>query len=174
MSKFVYNVNSPLCEKGVKDSLLEVYKTIKPVIVCIGSDLAIGDSLGPLLGTLLKNKLQGKAYVYGSLKSPVTAKEAITISKTIKSLHPFSKILAIDAGVGDKNDVGLIKVCNYGLKPGLGVDKNLPLIGDACIIGIVSEKQDALNNLFSATRLSLIYKMCDVISSGIEGCLEYK
>ncbi|MBO5713166.1 MAG: DUF1256 domain-containing protein, partial [Clostridia bacterium] len=54
MNKFVYNVNNPLCDKGIKDGLNIIYKTIKPVIVCIGSDLAIGDSLGPLLGTILQ------------------------------------------------------------------------------------------------------------------------
>ena len=38
-----------------------------PVIVCIGSDLAIGDSLGPVTGSLLKHKTQGlNAYVYGT------------------------------------------------------------------------------------------------------------
>lgn len=173
MNKFIYNVNNPSCDKGIKDGLSMVYKTYKPVIVCIGSDLAIGDSLGPLLGTFLQEKLQGKAYVYGTLSSPVTAKESLTISKTVKLLHPKSKILAIDAGVGDKNDIGLIKIGDYGIKPGLGVKKTLPVIGDASIIGIVAEKQDALNNIFSSTRLNLIYKISVVISNGIEKYLEF-
>ena len=172
MNKFIYNVNNPLCDKGIKSGLSAVYKTKQPVIVCIGSDLAIGDSLGPLLGTFLQEKLQGKAYVYGTLTSPVTAKEAGIVSNTIKQLHPSSKILAIDAGVGDKSDVGLVKVIDYGIKPGLGVNKKLPTIGDASIIGIVAEKQDALNNIFSATRLSLIYKMSSVIATAITSFLE--
>ena len=174
MNKFVYNVNNPLCYKGIKDGLSLVYKTIKPVIVCIGSDLAIGDSLGPLLGTILEEKLKGKAYVYGTLNFPITAKEALIISKNIKQLHPLSKILAIDASVGDKSEVGFIKVSDTGIKPGLGVNKSLPIMGDSSIIGIVTEKQDVLNNLFSATRLNLIYKMSIAISKGIESYLEYK
>ncbi|MBO5713636.1 MAG: DUF1256 domain-containing protein, partial [Clostridia bacterium] len=120
----------------------------------------------------LQQKLQGKAYVYGTLTSPVTAKEAGVVAKTVKLLHPTSKILAIDAGVGDKNDVGLIKLRDYGLKPGLGVNKTLPIIGDASIIGIVSEKQNALENLFSSTRLGLIYKMSTTIANGIEYSLK--
>ena len=173
MNKFTYNVNNPSCDKGISDSLKIVYKTYKPVIVCIGSDLAIGDSLGPLLGTFLQEKLQGKAYIYGTLNSPVTAKEAEIVSKTIKLLHPNSKILAIDAGVGERADIGLIKVCNYGIKPGLGVNKNLSMIGDASIIGIVAEKTNAINNIFSATRLNLIYKMSYAISNGIENFLKF-
>ena len=47
-----------------------------PVIVCIGSDLAIGDSLGPITGSMLKYKTQGLGvFVYGTLATPVTAKE---------------------------------------------------------------------------------------------------
>ena len=30
-----------------------------PVVLCIGSDLAIGDSLGPIVGSMLKYKTQG-------------------------------------------------------------------------------------------------------------------
>ena len=30
-----------------------------PVVVCIGSDLAIGDSLGPIVGSILKQKTVG-------------------------------------------------------------------------------------------------------------------
>ena len=172
MVKFVYNVENPLCDKGIKDSLLRVYNSNKPVIICIGSDLAIGDSLGPLLGTLLQEKLQGKVYIYGTLSMPITAKEVNVTSKIVKLLHPSSKILVVDAGVGDKNDIGLIKIGDYGIKPGLGVNKNLPTIGDASIIGIVAEKQNAMTNIFSFTRLRLIYKMSKVISSGIEKFLE--
>ncbi len=168
MNKFVYNYFSSFAESSIKDSLSLVYNTSVPVIVCIGSDLAIGDSLGPLIGTILSKTLQGKAYVYGTLTSPVTAKETATISKTIRLLHPKSKILAIDAGVGEKADVGLIKVGDYGIKPGLGVNKTLPIIGDASIIGIVAEKNNALANITSSTRLNLVYNMSNVIANAIQ------
>ena len=47
-----------------------------PVVVCVGSDLAIGDSLGPIVGSMLKYKTQGlQLYIYGTLAAPVTAKE---------------------------------------------------------------------------------------------------
>ena len=47
-----------------------------PVVVCVGSDLAIGDSLGPITGSMLKHKTQGlNTYVYGTLSAPITAKE---------------------------------------------------------------------------------------------------
>ena len=35
-----------------------------PVVLCIGSDLAIGDSLGPIVGSMLKYKTQGLTSFY--------------------------------------------------------------------------------------------------------------
>ena len=138
-----------------------------PVIACIGSDLVLGDSLGPLVGTMLIKK-KVAAYVYGTLSAPITAKEIICAKTHLKILHPDSFIIAIDAAVGNTDDIGLIKVSDKGLKPGLGVDKNLGIIGDCSIIGVVAGKSLQNYNLFNLTRLNLIYKMAERIANGVE------
>ena len=145
------------CERGVV-----------PIIVCVGSDLILGDSLGPLVGTLLKQNGVG-AYVYGSLNAPITAREVDYVKTYLKKIHKNSKIIAIDAGIGPDCDVGLIKVRDVGLKPGLGVDKDLPLLGDMSIVGVVASKSIKNVNLFNYTRLNLVYKMAMVIAEGIIG-----
>ncbi len=137
-----------------------------PVIVCVGSDLVLGDSLGPLVGTLLKKKGCG-AYVYGTLNAPITAKEVEYAKIYIKETHPFSNLIAIDAAVGEEDDVGVIKVLNKGLKPGLGVNKDLGVLGNQSIIGIVAAKSLQNHNLFNLTRLNLIYKMSEMIADGV-------
>ena len=137
-----------------------------PIFVCIGSDLIMGDSLGPLVGTLLRKK-QISSFVYGTLNFPITAKEIEYAKTNLKLMHPNSKIIAIDAAVGIADDVGLIKVCDKGLKPGLGVNKNLGQIGDISIIGIVAAKSLQNYNLYNLTRLNLIYKMAEKIADGI-------
>ena len=139
----------------------------KPILICIGSDLVLGDSLGPLVGTLLKKK-SARPFIYGTLNYPVTAKEIEYARTYIKQMHPNCTTIAIDAAVGEQNDVGLIKVVDSGLKPGLGVNKKLGEIGDISIVGIVASKSLQNYNLFNATRLNLIYKMAEQISSGIE------
>ena len=54
----------------------EVDFSMPPIVVCIGSDLAIGDSLGPIVGSMLAYKTQGlSVFLYGTLSSPVTAKD---------------------------------------------------------------------------------------------------
>ena len=71
-----------------------------PVVLCIGSDLAVGDSLGPLTGTLLC-RAGFPGFVYGTLKTPVTAKEVRYLDPFLRKTHPGSKIIAVDAaGLG--------------------------------------------------------------------------
>lgn len=158
---------------GIFQSLIENNpKNKKPIIVCIGSDLVLGDSLGPLIGTFLKKK-DVKSYVYGTLNFPITSKEVEYARTYLKQMHPESIIIAIDAAVGDPNDVGLIRVQNKGIKPGLGVDKDLNEIGDVGIIGVVAAKSIKNYNLFNLTRLNLIYKMAETVSSGIVKYINY-
>ena len=142
-------------------------KNQMPVIACIGSDIVLGDSLGPLVGTFL-TKMNLPCYIYGTLNSTITAKDVTCIKKQLKLLHPNCFTIAIDAAVGEADDVGLIKAANQSLKPGLGVNKKLGAIGDCSIIGVVAEKSDKNYNLFNTTRLNLIYKMAEKIADGIE------
>jgi putative sporulation protein YyaC len=162
---------SNYAQEGIRQSLKECIPiTKKPIFICIGSDLVLGDSLGPLVGTFLKNK-KVKSYVYGTLNFPITAKEVEYASTYLKQMHGNSISIAIDAAVGNEEDVGLIRVINKGLKPGLGVDKNLGVVGEVSIVGIVSGKSIKNFNLFNLTRLNLVYKMASIIANGIEDYL---
>ena len=148
-------------------ALKQVLKSKEPpIICCIGSDIVLGDSLGPLVGTMLKKK-NLNAYIYGTLEYPVTAKEIDYIVSHLKKTHGTSEILAIDAAVGNQDDVGLIKISNSGIKPGLGVNKHLKTVGSKSIIGIVAEKSLRNQALFNATRLNLVYRMAEHIANGI-------
>ncbi|MBR2322788.1 MAG: spore protease YyaC [Clostridia bacterium] len=165
MSIYVFNSAKRDNSEEISKAVKLLYNTDKPVIICVGSDLVVGDSLGPIVGSELIKNLQGKAFVYGTLDSPVTAKEIPVIQDEIKKLHPYSKILVIDAAVGNKEEIGYVKISSVGIKPGLGVNKNLPIIGDVSVIGIVSDKND--KNLNFSTRFSLVYKLLSDIVSGI-------
>ena len=167
---YTYSSFSEYASVGIKESISE-FNPVKelPIIVCIGSDLVLGDSLGPLVGTFLRQN-GASAYVYGTLNAPITAKEVEYAKVYLKKIHPNSKVIAIDAGIGQSDDVGLIKILNHGLKPGLGVDKNLSTIGDISVVGIVASRSVGSVNLFNYTRLNLVYKMARIIADGL---LEY-
>lgn len=167
---YSFNLYNSLASGGV---CLALKKSIHaagemPVILCIGSDLSVGDSLGPVTGTKLKEKLSGlNCYVYGTLAKPITAHEVKYMNEFIKATHPQSPIIAVDAAVGLSGDIGLIKVAKRAMKPGSGANKKLSKIGDVSIMGIVAERSVFNYSLFSATRLNIIYKMSEIISEGI-------
>lgn len=171
---YSFNTFNKYAPVGIFEALTETEQNDKkPVILCIGSDLVLGDSLGPLVGTMLKNS-KVNAYVYGTLTSTITAKEISYIKTDLKKFHPKSNVIAIDACVGESENVGLIRVINKGLKPGLGVNKFLGEVGDISIIGVVAEKSLKNETLFSGTRLNLVYKMAETIFYGIKNYLDYK
>ncbi len=168
MDIYSFSVYSAYARTGITGALSELISPDdKPVLLCIGSDAIIGDSLSPLVGSLLKDKYRADCYVYGTLKSTVTAKEVVFAEDFIRTFHPKSKILTIDAAVGKADDIGLIKVIGDGIYPGKGVNKELAKTGDISVLGIVAEKTITNYSLFSATRMSLVYKMAEVIAGAV-------
>lgn len=168
--EFSFNLYNSLAPDGVFTVLKKTIhaKDRAPVIVCVGSDLSVGDSLGPVTGTKLVEKLKGlNVYVYGTLAKPITAHEVKYMSSFLSNTHPDCPVIAIDAAVGVAGDIGLIKVANRPLSPGSGANKRLNKIGEVSILGIVAEKSLFNYSLFSATRLNVVYKMADIIADGV-------
>ena len=168
--EYSFNLYNSLAPGGVFTVLKKIIPNQDkvPVIVCVGSDLSVGDSLGPVTGTKLVEKLRGQnVYVYGTLAKPITAHEVKYMSSFLQNTHPSSPVIAIDAAVGVAGDIGLIKLANHPLAPGSGANKRLNKIGDVSILGIVAEKSLFNYSLFSATRLNVIYKMSEIIAEGV-------
>ena len=167
---FSFNLYNAMAGGGVCLSLQKILaeNTAVPVVLCIGSDLSVGDSLGPVTGTRLKERLAGlNCYIYGTLAKPITAHEVKYMNEFLRSTHPEVPIIAIDAAVGLAGDIGLIKLAKRGIKPGSGANKKLSKVGDVSIMGIVAERSMFNYSLFSATRLNLVYKMADIIAEGV-------
>ena len=174
--EFSFNLYNAHASDGIAmalDKLLTApvpnkYKTAPPVIVCIGSDLAIGDSLGPVCGSMIKYKTQGlNVFLYGTLSAPVTAKDVKHLRAFLKETHRNSPIIAIDAAVGDAGDIGLIKIVDKPLMPGSGANKRLGCIGDFSVMGVVAEKSVKSYALLNTTRLNLVYTMSEIIANAL-------
>ena len=143
-----------------------------PIVVCVGSDLAIGDSLGPITGSMLLYKTQGLgAFIYGTLAAPVTAREIKYMQTFLKETHADSPVLAVDAAVGEKGDIGIIRITDSPLLPGAGANKKLGALGDLSMIGIVAEKSFNNYGLLNTTRLNLVYTMAEIISDAVAALL---
>lgn len=174
--EYSFNLYNSLAADGVFLSLKRILPEAAqtPIILCIGSDLSVGDSLGPVTGTKIKERLSGlNCFVYGTLAKPITAHEVKYLNDFLKETHPESPIIAIDAAVGLAGDIGLIKLSKKSIKPGSGANKKLAKVGDISIMGIVAEKSVFNYSLFSATRLNIIYKMSEIIAEGVANYILY-
>ncbi len=137
------------------------------ILLCIGSDRATGDCLGPIIGYKLSGLSYPKLTVYGTLSEPVHAKNlSETISK-IKTFHKNAMIIAIDASLGSSSHIGFITLGEGALYPGIGVNKELPCVGDIFITGIVNISGILNNLLLQTTRLDVVMQLADFICYGI-------
>jgi putative sporulation protein YyaC len=137
------------------------------VILCIGTDRSTGDCLGPLVGHKLKLIPYNKITIYGTLDNPVHAKNLTYVIQDIEINHTKPFIIAIDACLGKSERVGKICMGKGPLRPGAGVNKSLPEIGHMHIIGVVNISGFMEYLVLQNTRLNLVMRMADTISSGI-------
>lgn len=171
------------CKIGVQltELLLKSDKSLEDVvIVCIGTDRSTGDSLGPIVGYKLLNKIISGSRrrggngitVYGTLDSPVHAINLEHVLSDIDRRHNKPFCIAVDASLGTKNHIGFATVGTGPLKPGLGVNKQLPDVGDLHITGIVNVSGTNDPMLLQTTRLCTVMNLADAISGGLMYCLD--
>ena len=138
------------------------------IIACIGTDRSTGDSLGPLVGTLLSEKMNSTFSVYGTLEDPIHAVNLEEKMNEIHAKHKNSFIIAVDACLGRVKSVGTVQILPGPLKPGAGVNKNLPEVGDMHITGIVNVSGFMEFFVLQNTRLNLVLKMARTIADSID------
>jgi putative sporulation protein YyaC len=142
------------------------------VFLCIGSDRATGDCLGPIIGYKLSKYQKRHHYtVYGTLEKPVHAKNLKDTIEMINLMHEDAFIIAIDASLGKSNHIGFITLGEGPLRPGAGVDKDLPAVGDLFITGIVNFSGILDHMLLQTTRLNVVMSMADQICLAINYCI---
>jgi len=136
-------------------------------IVCIGTDRSTGDSLGPLVGHKLKTVSYSNVKVFGTLEDPVHAKNLYNTMNVIFDQCKSPYVIGIDACLGRADRVGYISIGKGPLSPGAGVNKKLPEVGNMHIKGIVNVGGFMEYLVLQNTRLNLVMKMADIISTGI-------
>lgn len=150
-----------LMEKGLKNG----YQSVN--FVCIGTDRSTGDSLGPLIGYKIGNLKYRNVHVHGDLENPVHAKNLNEVMKNISAEFTSPFVIAIDACLGRMDHVGCISIGEGPIKPGSGVNKELSPVGDMYVTGIVNFGGFMDFLVLQNTRLSVVMKMADLVSTGI-------
>lgn len=158
---FASRLYSMICleqAKGKKSGVL---------FLCIGTDRSTGDSLGPLIGYKLKEKRLKRVEILGTLERPVHAMNLETYQAILKLNYPDHVVVAVDASVGNIENIGCVTLGKGALKPGLGVSKELRAVGDIFITGIVGSCGNYDPLMLQSIRLSLVMRMADCISRSI-------
>ncbi|MDM5326589.1 spore protease YyaC [Neobacillus sp. CF12] len=135
-------------------------------VIGIGSNRISGDSLGPFVGTLLKNSFPDHLTVLGNLQSPLDATTLVP-ELTSFTFNKNSFVIGIDSVFGSEEIVNSIVINDGPIVPGIGLGNILPPIGDCGIKGVVLENDPALKNSLLCTDLNLVYTMATSIAKGI-------
>lgn len=153
-------------------TLLTQLSSSPPLLLCIGSDKVIGDSLGPLVGSFLKKATKKAIPIYGSLEMPIHALNLKEVNREIRLRYPDRTVIALDASLGTPGHLGYITVSPGSLYPGAGVEKSLDAVGDICITGITAPEGRFPHLALQATSHSTIIDMAQPISAGILQALQ--
>lgn len=155
--------------KEVAHFIIQKNANNKPIIIlCIGTDRATGDCLGPIVGYKLKSYSLTNAIIYGTLAEPIHAKNIEETIYHINSAYDNPFIIAIDACLGKTSHVGMINLGEGSLTPGSGVNKVLPPVGDIYITGIVNFSGFMDMMILQNTRLHVVMEMADFIVAGLK------
>jgi putative sporulation protein YyaC len=159
----IYNIREVLSKE-----LMPIIKSNRDIIIlCIGTDRSTGDSLGPLVGDKLKFLVRDRICLYGNLENPVHAKNLVSVLDNINSTYKDPYIIAIDASLGNLQNVGKVMIETKPLCPGAALNKDLPKVGDLSITGIVNISGSLEFMVLQNTRLYVVMKLAEVISCGI-------
>lgn len=134
--------------------------------VCIGTDRSTGDSLGPLVGTMLEERGLGR--VIGTLREPCDADRLPLLAGRIESeVAEGRTIVAIDACLGRPESVGLFLVSSGPLVPAQAMGKVFPPIGAYSIAAIVNANSPKPYWTLQTTSLYQVIGMATAITEAI-------
>jgi len=133
------------------------------VFLCIGSDRSTGDSYGPIVGSMLRQR--GWEHVIGTLQQPC---DAYAVEGALQSAVPEATVIAIDACLGKQKSVGQYVLSDGPLQPGAATGRRLPAAGDYSIAAIVNMNGPKAYWMLQSTSLYHVIQMAKHTVQAIE------
>jgi len=142
------------------------------IFLCIGSDQSLGDSLGPLVGTMLKEQ-NVPYHVYGTLEKPINAFHIESAIKEIKLRYKKTLIISVGACLGEQNQVGYMFLRKGPLVQGDSLNGIVPIVGDYHFSGVVNyidplPTKQFLNDTRLYTIMNLARTIVNIIVQTVE------
>ena len=156
-------------EEYVENLKLKMDMKKDVIFFCIGTDRVIGDCLGPITGSFLKNMYDNEK-VFGDLENNLTYENILKKIDEINLKFEDPYIVAIDAALSSEDNIGKIFVDEEGINFGKGLDKNINCIGDIGIKVVVGKDYNdnelnfkTLQNMYLSRIIKLSKKTFDGI-----------
>lgn len=137
------------------------------LFLCIGTDRSTGDSLGPLVGTMLEERWMPG--VIGTLREPC---DADRLPGAAASLPEEAIVIAIDACLGRPENVGRYLLGEGPLLPARSVGASFPAVGDYSIAAVVGEYGPKPYITLQTTSLFAVMEMAKRIAEAATTALE--
>lgn len=155
-------------------------KYFEVVFLCIGTDRIIGDCLGPLVGTMLKEKLEKynifNLSIYGTLQKNICYTNIQEILEILQKKHQNACIVVIDAALSNKDNIGKIFIEREKMILGKSLNKAKVEIGDISIKAVVGKDYKLSKYNFSSLQnisLSVVMSLASLIADGIYEVIKY-
>ena len=155
-------------------------KYFETVFLCIGTDRIIGDSLGPIVGTMLQEKLEKYNFfnitIYGTLQENICYTNIQDILKVINKNHKNACIIVVDAALSHEDNIGKIFVSKEKMILGKGLSKQKIEVGDISIKAVVGKNYKLSKYNFSSLQnisLNVVIRLAQLISDGIYETIKY-
>lgn len=155
-------------------------KYFEVVFLCIGTDRVIGDCLGPLVGTMLEEKLEKynifNLSIYGTLQKNICYTNIQEILEILQKKHQNACIVVIDAALSNKENIGKVFIKREKMILGKSLNKTKVEIGDISIKAVVGKDYKLSRYNFSSLQnisLSRVMRLASLIADGIYEVIKY-
>lgn len=134
------------------------------VIVCVGTDKICGDSLGPMVGRLLRHRYAVPCPVYGVEGQTVNGVNLERFKTFLDAHYAGVPVIAVDAALGEESEVGEIRYRLGGVQAGGALGRKNATVGALAVLGVVGVKsEDALGTLLE-TPFALVERLAERIA----------
>lgn len=166
-NQFIFDFSNLIKEETKNKNINNV------TLLCIGTSKVIGDSIGPLVGTHLKQTLNtsNKITILGDCEKNI---HYGNINEQINRINKNSfykkTVIVIDSALSSKENIGKIILQNRALKYGEGIKKKSESIGNISIKAVIGENtNNRFINFYKLKKASVenVRIMADIISEGI-------
>lgn len=162
--QFVIDFGSRFYRLNLKNNFTDI------IFICVGSNKITGDSLGPIVGAKLKQKLGTNIAIIGTTETPVNYENIKEINDNIKIKYLNPCVICVDSAMGKNADIGKIIVNWGGITLGKAVNNGIYLESHINIKGVVGkEEEEILTNFRELTLVNknVIEKMSNEVTEGI-------